>query len=70
MNSHQFLNNLPHFFVTHTAQEKSPLFISVAAKKKKDDGSRISAYIFGSRVLQLQGIFLLPGQWSHLVSYV
>jgi hypothetical protein len=35
MNSHQFLNNLPHFFVTHTAQEKSPLFISVAAKKKK-----------------------------------
>lgn len=33
MNTHQFLNNLPHFFVTLTAQ-KNPLWLSLLKQNK------------------------------------
>lgn len=71
MNTHQFFNNLPHFFfVIHTAQE-NPLCLSLLPQNKMlMVVGRISAYRKQSRSFQPTGIFLCPGHRIHLVCYL
>lgn len=68
MNAHPFLDNLPHFFVTHTAQ-KNPLCLSLLLQNKRM--VVVECLLTESRgELFSHQASSYPGQWHHLVSYL